>query len=414
MFRMPRSRSCLLASVACALACARSSANDKHDLHFAHCGKAGGGTVRAVTAEAGVTACRFLGSRQIHHVIAKCRMKVWHPGPNQQEIAPRVLINVRDPIDRFLSAVAWRKLLHCKPQNETRKQTSNTKHEKSAGQLPDTLCDRPSQRSRVFEKIRWDASTLAEGLCKKGDAGQLARRVMRMDPHLASRLVDHLGCRGGTTFEQIVASNRTTYYAVVLERGFDFAEQILGSTAQAMEDALGHDQAADRYPLLMGARPPPSNTPRAATRATGVRARSVGEHPSNTTIMVAGAAALDPPRLDLVGGGGGAGPASVSLQARGVVPGAGNSPCTDAGAQCVTHSGGIHPPRQSGITHSGGVHRPLSEGAVACLRRYYADDYTAIKILQRVGCHGKASGQCRSAAQFILDRRTGVSIQGRA
>ena len=153
-----------------------------------------------------------------------------------------------------------------------------------------------------------------------------------------------------------------------------------------MEDALGHDQAAARYPLLVGASPPPSIPARAATTATGAPARSGGgDRTSNTSTMVAGGAALEPHRLDHVGSGGSTGPANARTAAR--------AHAAEPGA------------RGNGITHSGGVHQGLSDSAVACLRQYYADDYAAIKTLQRVGCHGKTAGQCRSAAQSMLDRR---------
>ena len=71
-----------------------------------------------------------------------------------------MLVNVRDPIDRFLSGVAWRKSLACgHPDHETRKPTLH------AGSSPTTLCEKRGPMSKAFAKIHWNASALAEGLC---------------------------------------------------------------------------------------------------------------------------------------------------------------------------------------------------------------------------------------------------------
>jgi len=70
-----------------------------------HVGKAGGGTVRARL-------------RQWKIPIDKC-----HPRPCPERLASQekpMLVTIRDPVDRFVSAYRWRKMILCQRDNETR------------------------------------------------------------------------------------------------------------------------------------------------------------------------------------------------------------------------------------------------------------------------------------------------------
>ena len=105
-----------------------------------------------------------------------------------------MLVTIRDPVDRFVSAFDWRKQLICAPTNESRLQSD------SAWNDIRSLC-RPShlnEYSMLAETYHGDANELAEALCSDSQREE-AQRHVRMIGHARTALIEHLG--GEALFE---------------------------------------------------------------------------------------------------------------------------------------------------------------------------------------------------------------------
>ena len=115
---------------------------------FLHLGKSGGGTFK----ERSVQCWRLL-------------MKTCHPLPCMKnfDLQSKIIITIRDPIDRFVSAFYWRLLIVC-DRNDAR--------QLSRGATEDTerFCKRSSRGELyVLRTYREDVSKLAEKLCSPLD-----------------------------------------------------------------------------------------------------------------------------------------------------------------------------------------------------------------------------------------------------
>mmetsp|Transcript_78261 Transcript_78261/g.221259 ORF Transcript_78261/g.221259 Transcript_78261/m.221259 type:complete len:328 (-) Transcript_78261:32-1015(-) len=180
-----------------------------HELHdtaplFLHVGKGGGGTVHE----------EF---RKLPFKIPRC-----HPRPCRSKMNSYTsfIIDVRDPVDRFVSAFNWRSRLLCNFENESR--------EGGLGPMrffdrPDRYCKRARSRKERNEKhilstvYGDDPGRLGEMLCDGGDQGAAAQSHIRQIEHLEDPLVEWLPDRNW---------DKITVIALVLEPGFDFRRQI--------------------------------------------------------------------------------------------------------------------------------------------------------------------------------------------
>jgi len=155
----------------------------RHDFRnstvFFHVGKAGGGTF------------------QTHQRAHRLRLRPVHPSPSSRIVdrlvsldasSPELLVvNVRDPIDRFVSAFRWRLLRLCSPDDE------RERGKRGGAAEADRRCkisEELEEEERMLRATyRSDPNVLAEALCDDGDDGtrrEKARRDMTRMGHSAT------------------------------------------------------------------------------------------------------------------------------------------------------------------------------------------------------------------------------------
>ncbi|ACI65064.1 predicted protein [Thalassiosira pseudonana CCMP1335] len=133
---------------------------------FFHVGKAGGGTVKKTLGE------------------NKLSVSMSHPKPKIKYIdrlkhdQASLIINVRDPVDRFASAFHWRLLLLCSP-NDTRRQPEEGD---KAFESPREFCYNIKRQEKILrEKYKSSPSVLGEALCdesgKQEEAAKEASKI---------------------------------------------------------------------------------------------------------------------------------------------------------------------------------------------------------------------------------------------
>jgi hypothetical protein len=144
---------------------------------FLHVGKAGGGSIEHRAA--------------FKWHIALCRC---HPDPCPRLVdgSSHYLINIRDPIDRFVSIFNWRMLVLCHPNGDPRTPVA-------VGAFQDTehLCEMemPSNRDEIralFYTYQADVNRLAESLCPATEASLDAEPDLVLIRHMPT-LMDWLG-----------------------------------------------------------------------------------------------------------------------------------------------------------------------------------------------------------------------------
>jgi len=179
---------------------------------FLHMGKAGGGTVRQRAREGWNIS--FRGK---------------HPYPPDQitraSFGTRFQaewINLRDPVDRFVSAFYWRQMVLCDPEGD----------ERTAGQgfvrLPDGLsrfCKMPQnaleqrESEALFYRYNRSAEELAAALCSTNRTkASLAAEDMKTILHAKDGIADWLG----SNFRNYT----DTMFPIILESGFDLESQV--------------------------------------------------------------------------------------------------------------------------------------------------------------------------------------------
>lgn len=185
----------------------------EHPVIYAHAGKAGGGTVD-----------HCLEARGLLNLVEFC-----HPKPclKPDSNITHILVTVRDPVDRFVSAFDWRAFLLCEKYNETR----SPAHGK-AFTMPAQKCDvgREVERALVHDQYHFNANELALALCEGSRVGaDILRHIRHMDS-----LSSHLGGVGALAF---FLKRGVGVYATVLEPGFDFEAQVRSAVDQLAIDA---------------------------------------------------------------------------------------------------------------------------------------------------------------------------------
>ena len=162
-----------------------------------HIGKAGGGTVNF----------RF-------HQYWKMRVRQIHPTPKPEVVVPDVymMINIRDPIDRFFSAFNWKMACLCNPFGDNRR-----KSELAYGS-PQTLCNPggETERQLIFYKYNMTANDLAEAVCTEE-----GREDLRQIQHAKFNIKDWLSMTNG---ELLPSFNRVL--PTVVETGFEFSQSV--------------------------------------------------------------------------------------------------------------------------------------------------------------------------------------------
>ena len=189
---------------------------DMNDTLFLHLGKAGGGSV-------------WERMKAWQALFPKCHPK---PCPIRLRHSNLTLVNVRDPVDRFVSAFNWRSLVLCRPQNETRLQgmAEAVKH-------PDLFCKSiyPWESTMIHEQYKSNVNMLAEALCDHGITGEKVRKDLKRIMHAKHFLSDWLPNRSVHTANLI---------AVVMEPGFDFIQQIDSALKWVVGQRIGEVNAA--------------------------------------------------------------------------------------------------------------------------------------------------------------------------
>lgn len=147
---------------------------DMKDALFLHIGKAGGGFVKERL-------------KQWKLNITRC-----HPWPcSSRDSTAGALVNIRDPVDRFVSAFYWRAMILCNPDGDQRQKLTP-----SAGappntveQHPDRFCKDSNQRGEknaLFRLYKQNATMFAESLCSRNNrTSKEARRFLHEKLHHA-------------------------------------------------------------------------------------------------------------------------------------------------------------------------------------------------------------------------------------
>ncbi|KAL7552186.1 hypothetical protein ACHAWF_015444 [Thalassiosira exigua] len=121
----------------------------RNDTVMFHVGKAGGGTIKAKL---------------------KVKVREVHPRPRNKVIEKlqrgpmrNLIINIRDPVDRFVSAFNWRRVVLCHPNDDR----ISRKHGGAAYRYPHTRCKlNKEEEMLVRQTYESNPSKLAEALCK--------------------------------------------------------------------------------------------------------------------------------------------------------------------------------------------------------------------------------------------------------
>jgi hypothetical protein len=181
---------------------------------FLHPGKAGGG---------------FVEQRMEQW---RLRFRVCHPLPCHKRLLrfDSLIMSVRDPADRFVSAFNWRALVLCRLENETRSPAL-----RNATDHPDLFCkpNSPVETRKIHETYKSNVNMLAEALCDSGITGDQARAASKRILHARTTLTDW------------IPSDRVANLTViVLEPGFDFIQQIDSGLKWAVSQTHGEENAA--------------------------------------------------------------------------------------------------------------------------------------------------------------------------
>ncbi|KAL7541663.1 hypothetical protein ACHAWF_007000 [Thalassiosira exigua] len=145
---------------------------------FFHVGKAGGGTIQM-----------WLKHNRLNFYKSHPRPKSQLVRALQKGPLDTLIMNVRDPVDRFVSAFQWNLLITCRP-DDVRETTPNSKLH---ARRPEKYCtDSKSKVLLLEEKYKSDPNLLAEGLCSDSPLRNEAKRDMGKINHSKQKLVHWL------------------------------------------------------------------------------------------------------------------------------------------------------------------------------------------------------------------------------
>ncbi|KAL7460415.1 hypothetical protein ACHAXS_000865 [Conticribra weissflogii] len=155
----------------------------KHDFRssvvFFHVGKAGGGTAIVQLAGNERTYLQFVHPKPNPKIVQALKS-------HAEDTPDTLIINVRDPIDRFVSAFRWRLLRTCAP-NDTREKTK-----RGGAHMVDTMCEvSPEQNEMLRETYGGSPNIMAEALCDDSTWKEKALTDAKMITH-SSKLIEWL------------------------------------------------------------------------------------------------------------------------------------------------------------------------------------------------------------------------------
>lgn len=197
---------------------------------FLHLGKTGGGSLTKRLELWGV------------RVAMKC-----HPSPCPEVSikADQIVVTVRDPVDRFLSAFNWRAIILCQLTNTESRQVSQ-----HAWTNPNSFCTSCCQTERllIHQKYNFSATQLAEALCNDDNddddkkriqsttKGNQAAQDLKRIVHARTSLTEWLP-------ENSWDRKHVNVTVVVQEPGFSFVEQADSAILELVRQSLGEKVA---------------------------------------------------------------------------------------------------------------------------------------------------------------------------
>jgi len=159
-----------------------------------------------------------------------------------------VLLNIRDPVDRFISAFDWAKVRVCSPDDKRRMSSHG-----GPGIIPwyrhDKWCLKdPSIQHVLYGKYHGDANLLAADLCSKDSkVKKSARAFLHYKLRHGYTLRSRLRAKSHSAARRFLKHNKV--YFVVIEEGFDFMAQMPDVAFELLRGALGKKRAKH---LVMG------------------------------------------------------------------------------------------------------------------------------------------------------------------
>ncbi|KAL7467401.1 hypothetical protein ACHAXS_007640 [Conticribra weissflogii] len=158
----------------------RCKVGNRKSVRLFHVGKGGGGTVEFILEDYRVSYHRNHPWPKFDSSLLK--------GPTTT-----LLINIRDPVDRFVSAFNWRSLLLC-GHNDTRKKFF--KGEKKSKLIPwlqpNEVCfgDQDEEKQLLHEEFKYDPNLIAEALCEDSPGYKSASTKIKLIHHANLALTD--------------------------------------------------------------------------------------------------------------------------------------------------------------------------------------------------------------------------------
>jgi hypothetical protein len=191
--------------------------NITESVRFYHLGKGGGGTIFFSLIENGIYVQR-------DHPRPKHGIDQLLNGP-----VKTLLVNIRDPVDRFVSAFNWRSLLFCQRDGETRKKypTEVDVKDRKMHQphlQPQQVCFDTSvypQEAKIIQRLyNDDINQLAESLCEESEKFDQAVKTTKFISHAKLSLFQwlHFLVDNGTSSSLIKSQGLDKLMAITVEK----------------------------------------------------------------------------------------------------------------------------------------------------------------------------------------------------
>eukprot|EP00986_Skeletonema_menzelii_P011376 scaffold5835_cov144-Skeletonema_menzelii.AAC.6 len=223
--------------------------NMTKSVRFYHLGKGGGGTIFFSLVDNGIVVQRD-HPRPIHGIEQILN------GP-----VSTLLINIRDPVDRFVSAFNWRSLLFCQRDGENRKKYPSEIDEKDRRRYqphlrPQETCFDESLYPKQIEIIQRlyndDVNKMAESLCEESNNVEQAVQHTKLISHaklsLAEWLRPLLLDTDTNTTSLIKPKGLSSFMAITLEQQSPHNSSLLQHTYEAVHQ-LYFDHGVDERTL---------------------------------------------------------------------------------------------------------------------------------------------------------------------
>jgi len=219
--------------------------NITESVRFYHLGKGGGGTIFQSLVDNGIILQRD-HPRPIHDIEQLIN------GP-----VTTLLINIRDPVDRFVSAFNWRSLLFCQRDEEQRKKYPSEVDQKDRGRYqphmhPQEVCYDVSLYPKEAEIIQRlyndDINKLAESLCEESSDFKQAVQATKFINHANLSLVRWLQFLIDKNMSSIKPQGLNKFMAITFEEQSGHNSSHLGHTHDAIRQ-LYFDHGVDEKAL---------------------------------------------------------------------------------------------------------------------------------------------------------------------